>query len=44
MLFLGSEKYPQENEYSSYLQENAGWSNAYTSGTHTNYYFEVAAE
>jgi insulysin len=30
MLFLGSEKYPGENDYSEYLSENGGYSNAYT--------------
>jgi len=30
MLFLGSEKYPKENSYSSYLAEHAGQANAFT--------------
>ena len=30
MLFLGTEKYPNENEYSSYLNNHGGSSNAYT--------------
>lgn len=42
LLFMGTEKYPSENEYSSYLSKNSGYSNAYTSSMHTNYYFEVA--
>ena len=41
MLFLGTEKYPDASEYSNYLQTNGGYSNAYTSGDHTNYHFEV---
>ncbi|KAI9295016.1 hypothetical protein K502DRAFT_316239 [Neoconidiobolus thromboides FSU 785] len=41
LLFMGTEKYPKENDYSEYLAENAGYSNAYTSYDHTNYYFEV---
>ena len=41
MLFLGTEKYPDEAEYSSYLRSNGGYSNAYTAGDHTNYHFEV---
>ena len=41
MLFLGTEKYPSAEEYGSYLQSNGGYSNAYTSGDHTNYHFEV---
>lgn len=43
LLFMGTKKYPSENEYSSYLSAHGGWSNAFTSGEHTNYYFEVAA-
>jgi insulysin len=30
MLFLGSKKYPSENEYERYLSEHGGGSNAYT--------------
>jgi len=41
MLFLGTEKYPDEADYSNYLRSNGGYSNAYTSGDHTNYHFEV---
>ncbi len=42
MLFLGTEKYPDEAEYSNYLRSNGGYSNAYTSGDHTNYHFEIS--
>ncbi|OQS04220.1 insulin-degrading-like enzyme, metalloprotease family M16A [Thraustotheca clavata] len=41
MLFMGTEKYPDENSYSQYLSAHGGSSNAYTSGTDTNYYFDV---
>lgn len=41
MLFLGTEKYPDEGEYTEYLAQNGGYSNAYTAGDHTNYHFEV---
>ncbi|KAG9246960.1 Metalloenzyme, LuxS/M16 peptidase-like protein [Calycina marina] len=44
LLFMGTEKYPVENNYSQYLSANSGSSNAYTGATSTNYYFEVAAE
>lgn len=27
---MGSEKYPKENEFDTFLQENGGGSNAYT--------------
>lgn len=42
MLFLGTAKYPAENEYNSFLSQHGGSSNAYTSDSHTNYYFDVA--
>jgi len=42
MLFLGTEKYPEENEYHKFLAENGGSSNAYTGRDHTCYYFESA--
>lgn len=41
MLFLGTEKYPEVDEYGSYLKSNGGYSNAYTSRMVTNYHFEV---
>ncbi|XP_066457093.1 insulin-degrading enzyme isoform X2 [Eleutherodactylus coqui] len=44
MMFLGTKKYPKENEYSQFLSEHAGSSNAFTSGEHTNYYFDVSHE
>ncbi|KAI9830043.1 MAG: hypothetical protein M1819_005873 [Sarea resinae] len=43
MLFMGTEKYPKENEYSQYLSAHSGYSNAYTAATSTNFYFEIAA-
>ncbi|KAL3809582.1 hypothetical protein ACHAXA_005798 [Cyclostephanos tholiformis] len=42
MLFLGTEKYPNENEYEDYLGRNGGMSNAYTDMEDTNYYFNVS--
>ena len=42
MLFMGSEKFPKENEYSEFITNNGGYSNAFTSMTDTNYHFEVA--
>jgi insulysin len=44
MLFLGTEKYPDENSYNSFLNSHGGSSNAYTSATSTNYYFDVRHE
>ncbi|GAA5870391.1 hypothetical protein JCM1840_004712 [Sporobolomyces johnsonii] len=42
MLFLGTEKFPDEAEYKTYLSRNSGSSNAYTSMDETNYHFDVA--
>ena len=44
MLFMGTEKYPDENEYNQFLTENGGESNANTSDDITSYYFEVSNE
>lgn len=44
LLFMGSKKFPDENEYSSFLSRHGGSSNAYTGATNTNYYFEVNHE
>lgn len=44
MCFLGSEKYPGENEYKRYLSSHGGRSNASTSMFLTNYKFEVLAD
>jgi len=42
MLFLGTKKYPEVGTYKKFLTENSGASNAYTSGTVTNYFFQVS--
>jgi insulysin len=44
MLFMGTEKYPEENYYDSFLKKNAGSANAYTSGEDTNYHFSVSKD
>ncbi|MEJ6120827.1 insulinase family protein [Vibrio sp. 2-Bac 85] len=41
MLFLGSEKYPVINEYSKFMSQNGGYTNAYTAQDATVYGFEV---
>jgi len=41
MLFMGTEKYPDEELYGKFITQNAGMCNAYTSGDHTNYYFDI---
>ncbi|ESK89443.1 insulin-degrading enzyme [Moniliophthora roreri MCA 2997] len=42
LLFMGTENFPKENEYSKYLAKNNGYCNAYTSDSNTNYYFDVS--
>lgn len=44
MLFLGTEKYPEENAYSKFVQSNGGTKNAATSEDYTYYYFDVKNE
>ncbi|XP_062013894.1 nardilysin-like [Rosa rugosa] len=44
MLFMGSTKFPDENEYASYLSKHGGSSNAHTEAEHTCYYFDVKRE
>lgn len=44
MLFLGSERYPTINEYSKFMSQHGGYTNAYTSQTSTVYGFEVNDE
>ncbi|KAG0198344.1 Insulinase (Peptidase M16) [Mortierella sp. GBA30] len=41
LLFLGTAKYPRENEYKQFLSLHAGKCNASTSLDHTCYHFEV---
>lgn len=43
MLFMGSEKYPKEDEYSKFLTQNGGYDNAFTADEHTNFFFKVRA-
>jgi insulysin len=42
MLFMGTEKYPNENEYSDFIKNQGGYNNAFTSLSDTNYHFEVS--
>ncbi|MFT4649834.1 MAG: insulysin, partial [Glaciecola sp.] len=44
MLFLGTGKYPDPEDYKDYLAQNDGSSNAYTAEDETNYHFEVRNE
>lgn len=44
MLFMGTEKYPEENVYSKFISDNGGCDNAFTTLESTNYHFEVSNE
>ena len=44
MLFLGTEKYPAEGEYGTFVKSNGSSANAYTTSDHTNYPFEIRHE
>ena len=44
LLFMGTEKYPSENDFAEYLSKNSGRSNAHTSSDKTVYMFEVSNE
>ncbi len=42
MLFLGTEKYPNQSEYKAYLMKNSGSLNAFTASTETVYFFSCS--
>lgn len=44
MLFMGTKKFPKENELDSFLSANGGMSNAYTDLEHTVYYMDVSTD
>lgn len=44
MLFLGTEKYPEQNDYNKYLTQNGGSYNGTTHMDYTLYYFDVHSE
>lgn len=41
MLFLGTDKYPQPDEYQDFVSSHGGSHNAFTAFEHTNYFFDV---
>jgi insulysin len=41
MLFLGTEKYPEEDSFAKFLSSNGGFNNAFTDSEKTVYYFEM---
>ena len=44
LLFLGSEKYPVENDYDVFMSKHGGSDNAYTESETTTYYFSIPQE
>ena len=42
MLFMGTEKYPAEDDYRKYIQDHGGSTNAGTGQENTSYFFQVA--
>jgi len=41
MLFMGSMKFPKENDFTSYLAKHGGMTNAFTADSRTSYFFSV---
>ena len=44
MLFLGTEQYPDPDEYQTFISEHGGSHNASTGLEHTNYFFDIDAK
>jgi insulysin len=42
MLFMGTSKYPNENEYIQFIKNNGGSRNGFTTLTDTNFHFEIS--
>ncbi|GAA5942299.1 hypothetical protein JCM10213_004128 [Rhodosporidiobolus nylandii] len=42
LMFMGTEKYPEENEYTEFLTQHSGSSNAFTGMDQTCYHFDVS--
>lgn len=41
MLFLGTDKYPDPDDYINFISDHGGNHNAYTAFSHTNYFFDI---
>lgn len=41
MIFMGSEKYPKENEFDQFVAAHGGFDNAYTECEHTLFHFDI---
>ncbi|HIE54923.1 MAG TPA: peptidase M16, partial [Chromatiaceae bacterium] len=44
MLFMGTEKYPEVDEYSDFIKRHGGMDNAFTASNQTTYYFDIKPE
>ena len=44
MVFMGSEKYPNENHYDAFVTAHGGFCNAFTEGEFTAYQFDVDSD
>lgn len=44
LLFMGSEKYPDKNDYHSYIKNSGGYDNAFTSDEETCYYLTLESK
>lgn len=44
VLFLGTEKFPNENDFRSFISENGGFTNAQTFADVTKYFFDVVPD
>jgi insulysin len=44
MVFMGSKKYPQSNDFMGSINKSGGETNASTSNTFTNYYFTISPD
>ena len=44
MLFMGTEQYPDVDDYSDFIKKNGGMDNAFTAGGQTTYYFDIKPE
>jgi insulysin len=44
MLFLGTEKYQQENHYAQFVKKHGGTKNAATGEDYTNYFFDIKSD
>ena len=41
MLFMGSQKYPEENKFAKFIAEHSGSSNAFTDAERTNFHYDI---